>query len=357
MTISYSENRSLKCPGCGTIVQSDVWLILDSQEQPEHMQALHQGKLNTICCPQCSTHFVAQTPFLLHDAASKFVIVAIPSDSAEYQWREEVRELHSFLIERVPNAEHHTYLGDVQIAQDVPGILHILKKHAQKGKKPPRRMPGRRIEDALPGININQKKPDIRYEQAPVAETAVADEPAEAELMHMVQKLVGADTVDGFRATVEHYPFLQKPQADNTLRQLADRAFEQREYDFAECLNHVRQLLHHLLNEQTVQPTDQPHAAEPVPADIPDPFAEMPLNAYHALLQSCRNEELLQAIEQYSVLLDPWFAATLDDAVDQVLDEGYERLAQILEYRRELITLFRQEIENGTNYAEKNPPV
>jgi len=323
------------------------------------MQALHQGKLNTICCPQCSNHFVAQTPFLLHDATSKFVILAIPSDSAEYQWREEARELHRFLIERVPTNDQHAYLGDVQIAQDIPGIIHILKKHAQKGKKTTRPMPGRRIEDALPGGGITQEQPAIRYEQAPVAQTTVtvADEPAEAELMHMVQQLVGADTLDSFRATVERYPFLQKPQADNTLRHLADRAFEQREYDFAACLNQVCQLLHHLLHEQTAQPTDQPPAAEPVPADIPDPFAEMPLNAYQALLQSCGNKELLQAIEQYPVLLDPWFAATLDDAVDQVLDERYERLAQILEHRREFITLLRQEIENGTNYAEKNPPV
>lgn len=321
------------------------------------MQALHQGKLNTICCPQCSTQFIAQTPFLLHDAASKFVILAIPSDSAEYQRREEVRELHRFLIERVPVNERQAYLGDAQIAQDLPGIIHILKKHAQKGKKTTMPMPGRRIEDVLSGVNINQEQPEIRYKQVPVSETAVVDEPAETELMHIVQQLVGADTLDGFRTTVEHYPFLQKPQADKTLRQLADRAFEQREYDFAECLNHVRQLLHHLLNEQTAQPTLQSHAGEPVSADIPDPFAEIPLNAYHALLQSRGNEDLLQAIEQYVILLDPWFAATLDDAIDQVLDEGYERLAQILEHRRELITLLRQEIENGTNYAEKNPPV
>jgi hypothetical protein len=70
----------------------------------------------------------------------------------------------------------------------------------------------------------------------------------------------------------------------------------------------------------------------------------LPHEVYQALLQVQSSEALANLAQSYSVLLEPWVDDTLSATVDQVLEEGNERLAYSLEQRREQLAALRQEI-------------
>jgi hypothetical protein len=93
--------------------------------------------------------------------------------------------------------------------------------------------------------------------------------------------------------------------------------------------------------ESTTQATD---AAPPTTATPPGVPPTLPHEVYQALLQVQSSEALANLAQSYSVLLEPWVDDTLSATVDQVLEEGNERLAYSLEQRREQLAALRQEI-------------
>lgn len=340
MAISHRDQVALTCPHCGVGFQAEVWLILDAHEQPEQVELLRHERLNHVTCPHCGSGSAAAAPLLLHDGMARRVIFAATPGAAEYAWREQARALHTRLVESIPIEQRRPYLEDVQIAQDVPGLAHILRKMArQTGETSSRKLPGRDIATFLP----EQALAAPTQSRPVVSEPMITRQGADDDHLHMaIQALIAADSPGEVHATVETYPILLTPAADAAIAQLADVAVEQREYTLARQFHRVRLMLVDLRAGDPVDPASYT-AAPPVEAALPAPptsaapRVEVPAEVYQALLQAQSSAALLQAVQAYPLLLEPWIDDALSHSVNRALDEGNERLAWTLEERRRLL--------------------
>ncbi|MBX0328958.1 CpXC domain-containing protein, partial [Oscillochloris sp. ZM17-4] len=128
MAISYQEQAELTCPSCGADFTAAIWLILDAQEQPAAVDDLRRGALNIVICPHCDSSGPAGAPLLFHDAQARRVIFAGAPGAAEHEVRDQARDLHAILVGAIPEDQRRPYLADVDIAQDVEGVAHMLRR-------------------------------------------------------------------------------------------------------------------------------------------------------------------------------------------------------------------------------------
>lgn len=341
MPISYSQEVSFTCPACGSTFTSNVWLILDVQEHPDQVDALLQQTLNLVTCPHCKRVAPAGLPFFFHDAQHHCIIFAAPPATEEYIWREQAHELHAVLIGSIPIEQRHAYLADVQIAQDIAGLKHMLD-----------RMPRRTVQTTTP---------------PPQTEMESLTPPPDAErLMAAVEALMSANTLDDVERIVATHPVLRSPAADVALGQLADIAFEQGEHATAEIVREVRRLLQSFAanapaessstNPEVVRsrepgteeadeaaPAEVVRIAEPTDEPLLHDTEDIPDEAYLALLDVHSTEQFTDLVQRYPFLLAPWVDDLLALRVEQVLEDGHEHLAHDLEDRRELLDGLRQE--------------
>ncbi len=364
MTISYSEEVSLTCPTCGASIPTTVWVLLDTEEHPEQREALRQGQINTQPCSQCGTTFAASTALMLHDRQRQWVVFALPQGKAEHVWREQARILHEQLIERLSAEDQNaSYLGEVQIAQDVQGIAHLLTKQERQRRNAGNRQRGGQVvtgdgrvwegmvaNDAHTEAEASPYR-EVWQESGPQPSTRVMPEMvtpdpqrSEQTVLQLVHQLLTVDSLESLREMLTRYPMLQTAAADRTLQLLTNFAFEERSYDLAESLNRVRLLIQQVLaqtrfsDEQVSEQAQSDHDHEE------EPLAFLPQDAYYAILTATSTNDLRRVVQDYPVVLEPWFDAALGDVCDQVLQEGDVRMAMILEYRREIIFVLRQEI-------------
>lgn len=340
MAISHSDHVALMCPDCGSGFQAEVWLILDAHEQPEQVELLRHERLNYVTCPHCGSGSAAAAPLLLHDGMARRVIFAATPGAAEYAWREQARALHTRLVASIPVEQRRPYLEDVQIAQDVPGLAHILRKMArQTGETSSRKLPGRDLATFLPEQALSAPT-----QPRPVVSEPVVTRQDQAEtLLHAaIQALIAADSPGELRAVVDTHPILLTSAADAAIAQLAEVAVEQREYTQARQFHRVRLMLVDLRAGDPVDLanyTADPHG-EAAPAArhaSTTPPVEVPAEVYQALLQAQSSAALFQAVQAYPLLLEPWIDDALSHSVNRALDEGNERLAWTLEERRRLL--------------------
>lgn len=360
MPISHREDSSLTCPRCHGRFRADVWLILDAQEHPEQREALREGQLDIVTCPHCGQSSPAHVPFLFHDASARRVIFAAPPGVPEYIWREQARELHALLVGSIPLDERRSYLGDVEIAQDIAGVAHMLKKSAQRQTAaqaaPPSSTPAPRAEQQVNRVPQREPPPEPAP-AAPDISGAQSD-----SLLTAVEALMTIGSLAELSAIVEEHPILRTAQADIVLGQLADVAFEQRQYELAEGLRQARTLLARLRADEA--------AAEPGPTDTAPPATEihrepvgqpvreaappdLPYDLYQVLFQIQHSEELQQLVDAHPLLLEPWVDAALTHAINQMADEGSEALAAALEQRREALGELRQRMAEAAAAAEQ----
>jgi hypothetical protein len=173
-----------------------------------------------------------------------------------------------------------------------------------------------------------------------------------------VEALLTVSTPDEVRSLSQQHPVLLTTAADDALNQLADIAVEERDYDLASGLHQARLQLSSLRTydpgipgaaaEHAYPPapaTDSTLRREPEPVVVSalPPAAELPDELYEALLAVQTSQALGQLVQAQPVLLAPWVDVVLSDTVNQILDEGYERLAYDLEQRRELLAELRQQ--------------
>src|SRR5688572_5993743 len=219
MTISYSDQSPLTCPGCGHSFEAPIWLLVDAGERPDLVAALREGRLNVVACPQCGRADDAGAPLLFHDAAARRLVFAAPEGAREYEQREMLRELHTLLMSSIPEEQQRAYLGDVQITLGLYGLRSILEKEARRARARP-------------------AAPPAAAAPAP-APSALPPEPSPGELPPLllgVHELLAANDEREIERVLARYPALLATDADAVLAQLADSAANQREADVAQAL-------------------------------------------------------------------------------------------------------------------------
>lgn len=66
MTHSHGEHRNLTCPECGQAFETEVWLIVDTEEQPSLARRIEEGSLHQWACPHCGHQGEEDAPILLY---------------------------------------------------------------------------------------------------------------------------------------------------------------------------------------------------------------------------------------------------------------------------------------------------
>lgn len=330
MPISYQEQAQLTCPACGADFEAAIWLILDAEEQPAATDALRASALNIVACPSCGNRGPAGAPLLFHHGAARRVIFAGAPGAAEHEIRDQARDLHAILVGSIPEEQRRPYLVDVDIAQDLAGVAHLLKRIERRmggqGDKGTRG-PGDKGTLSTETSPLVPPAPGARGEPSPAPQASEAGD-APPPLLLAVQELLAANTPEELQRILAARPVLLDPSTDTTLAQLAEVAREQRAYAIAESLQHARTLLTQM-GGQTDPGT--PAAAGPIPEA-----------ALQLLLAAQSAAELIAAVEAHPALLHPEADRILAERIELALDEGNDRLAHALEERREALNELRQ---------------
>lgn len=323
MPISYQEQAQLTCPACGVDFSAPVWLILDAAEEPEAVEALGRGALNMVACPSCGNDGPAGAPLIFHDGQARRVIFAPAPGSAEHEVRDQARELHALLVGSIPEEQRRPYLADVDIAQDLDGVAHLLRRAA-------RRQAGR---------------PKPAEAGPPLAASPAAEPPAPAAepppLLAAVEAMLAADSPAELDRALAAHPVLRDPSTDAALAGLAEVATQQRAFEVAESLRSARAILAQVVGGV---------AAPALPSELA--VSSLPEPALQALLAAQSAAELEAAVAAHPPLLRPEVDELLAARVEAALDEGNERLAVDLEDRREALAQLRAALVAGRAPAE-----
>ncbi|WP_322488717.1 CpXC domain-containing protein [Chloroflexus sp.] len=297
MPISYREQAPLTCPHCGNDFSAEIWLIIDADEEPAAAAALRREEVNMVACPHCGARGPAGAPLLYHDAQARRVLFAPAPGAADHEIREQARELHALLVGSIDIEQRRPYLADIDIAQDMSGLAHLL-----------RRLDARRRALSAP--------------PSPPPAAAPAAEPP--PLLAAVETLLAADTAADLELVLAKHPELLEPATIATLTQLADVAAAQGEAEIAQGLRNARDLLARMSRR-----------AEP------ERLTAIPPDALQALLSAHSDAELEQVIARHPLLLRPEIDALLAAEIEMALASDAERLAQLLEARRSMLAAFR----------------
>lgn len=326
MPIAYQEQAQLTCPACGADFEAPVWLILDAQEQPAAVEALLRDELNLVRCPSCRATGPAGAPLLYHDGLARRVIFAPAPGAAEHELREQARDLHAVLVGSIPEDQRRPYLADVDIAQDLAGVAHLLRRASRRrgGDGAGARGP------AAPSGSPAPEPPGDASAPAPAAGERGEQAPP---LLVAVEALLGANSQEELDEILAAYPILLDASTDTTLAQLVEVAVEQRAYAIADSLREARALLARLSGAAAAAPAAPPSPAAPVTG--------LPELALHDLLRAQSAAELEAVAAAHPLLLRPEVDGLLAERVEHAIDDGHERLAHALEERREALAQLR----------------
>ncbi|MGC8800395.1 CpXC domain-containing protein [Chloroflexus sp.] len=292
MPISYREQAQLTCPHCGGEFHADIWLIVDADEEPEAAAALRREEINIVVCPHCQASGPAGAPLMYHDARARRVLFAPTPGAADHEIRDQARNLHALLVGSIDPEQRRPYLADVDIAQDMSGLAHLLRRLDAR----------RRLVAPPPPPPVTEPPP----------------------LLAAVEALLAADTTAELERVLVDHPELLEPATRTTLDQLAEVADTQGEREIAQALRNARALL-----------TDMQRPREPAP------LTTIPPEALQALLGAQSDTELKQVIARYPFLLQPEVDELLAAEIELALAAEAEQMAHLLEVRRMALATVR----------------
>jgi CpXC protein len=334
MSVSYNENTSLTCPGCGHDFAAEVWMLVDSVERPDLADALREGTLNVVACPHCDYTGPAGAPLLFHDPARQRVYFAAPADGAEHEWREQAQSLLYLLVGSLPEEQRRPYLGDVQVEQEVEGVRRAVLRR-QGARRGPASAPLAAPSPAAHGV-------EHHVVEAPPIEPTADPSP----ILDAVRVLLAADSPKQFTTIVEEHPVLLSAAADTTLAQLAEVAYAQGQREVATALGEARAALGRMRagpGDQEIADTSQETGnVQSLASDLQS--RSLSDVAYQALMAVISAEELRAAVRDHPALLETWVDAELAERVEAALDAGDERLATAIEERREALAALCEEL-------------
>lgn len=333
MPISYCDQVVFRCSACDQRFGAEVWTLVDAVERTDLADALCAGTLNVVTCPHCAYSRSSGTAMLFHDPLNRRVYFAAPADVEEHTLREQAQALLYLLLSQLPEEEHRSYLGDVQVEQELEGVRRAIARRRRQRS----RVSGATHEQVVAQVAEGPRRdePSSRL----VAQVVPSDSPP---IYAAIEALLGADSVEGFAAIVDAYEVLLSTDADAVFAHLIETAYQQGDRDLAAALREAHMTLVERragLSAVANQPDVQ---AVPV-ADMAA-LAGRPVlseTAYLALLHVDSIDALVGVLGDYPVLLESWVDGVLTVYVEGALDDGNERLARDIEERREALAALR----------------
>jgi CpXC protein len=344
MPISYTEHIQLTCPACHADFTADAWTLIDAIERPDLAAELRDGTLNIVVCPQCGHGQPAGAPLLFHDPANRRVYFAVPPEAVEHRWREQAQTLLYALVGSLPEADRRPYLGDVQVEHELDGVRRaVLRRDRLRGRSA-----------------TAQAAPAVPVVREPASDPVPAGGASAATpLVDAVRELLAADSEAHLSQVLVLHPDLLSDHADALIRQLADMAYDQGDRSVADALGDLRATLARMRSGAGDQGYI-PESGVPNTADASDILnikrttqnLMLADAAYQALLQVAAPNDLLATARDYPALLEDWADADLTARIEVALDEGNERLARVIEARREALTELRARASGQDNLLQ-----
>lgn len=295
MTISYAEAVPLTCPRCGTAFTNDTPIIVDGGERPDLVARILDDTLHDTLCPNCGQAGRVPAPLLYHDGTHGRVLLGVPPDMPEAEWREIGQTLLWTLIGALPEAQRLPYLGDVQAEQGPAGVAQVIEREQLAGYDPAQ----------------NEDVPPI----------ALA-----------IRALLNAGGPDELQQVFVQHAILHDPQAVTILHELAAEAIKRGETEAAEGFARAADLLEQVKQIRAAMPP----ISISVQSDQLTPEALE--NLVFALLRSTTGAEIAQVVDEHPQLLEAW----ADDALLRYADEARRHnKARIADGLRERVEALR----------------
>ncbi len=329
MAISYTQELHYSCPACGAVMACEAWVLIDTHERSDLRQALLDNDLNTSACINCQAVSAPDGPLLLHEAATQQVYFAVPASVGEHAWREYAQELLHALLQALPEEQHLSYLGDVQIEQGLDGVRSALTRRSRRTNR----------RQATPGGHAQ----DVLRPQTAQAATSRPD----SELVEAIEALLACDSSAELEEMVYARAVLREPAAVIFITSMIDTAEKQADIVIAQALRHARSVL---LGIQQGHKVEARAILEAEPDDsIVDDMAQVSQAAlsdlaYQAVLSTDSPEALREVERDYPQLLEPWAEHALAQRLEAALDIGHEHLAAAIEERSVTLADLRSEL-------------
>lgn len=186
MPNSFAQTAPLTCPSCQKEFEVEVWLIVDSTEQPALLEKIEAGKLHEVACPHCQFIGHLDMPLLLYRPEQAAPLVFSPAQRTdEATDRQHIQGAIGTLQESLGEAWQAAWGESLQV---IPrSILQVFLRDGEQAARDQweaRHAPAQSVLDSLPlelrvvfeeitrsGIKINtpedlerilQQRPDLR---------------------------------------------------------------------------------------------------------------------------------------------------------------------------------------------------
>jgi hypothetical protein len=305
MSISYAEAVHLTCPHCHIPFSNDTYIIVDAEERPELVAQILDGTLHNTVCPNCGQTGQIPAPLLYHDRLNERVLLAVPAEMPETEWREIGQTLLWTLIGALPEEQRLPYLGNVQAEAGLAGIAQVI--HTEN----------------LTGSGTEEDVPPI---------------------VRAIQDLLAANGPHEMLTTLDRHPILDEPQAVTILQELAAEALKHGQSEAADGFARAADLLQQLKtfrtrSTATVGDTASSHGLDAVQVE----------ELAFALLHSTTGQDLAQVVDQHPELLQAWSDDVLGEWAEHQRRADKPKIAEGIEERR----IALQELR--TRYHEQQP--
>jgi hypothetical protein len=301
MPISYAEQVALTCPRCRTPFTSETYIIVDGVERPDLVARILDDTLHDTICPNCGQPGQTPAPLLYHDGLHARVLLAVPPEMPEAEWREVGQTLLWTLIGALPDVARLPYLGDVQAEAGLAGIAQVIAREQLAGSSA--------AEEDIPPI------------------------------VTAIQALLSANGPAELQRALAAHPILNEPQSVAILQELAAEAIKHSQIEAANGFARAAELL---------EQVKQMQAAGPIVSIVAESDrltpAEVEALAF-ALLRSTTAQQLAQAVDEHPELLEDWVDAPLLQYADQARQQGKQRVADGLAERLTAIAEMRAQYQ------------
>lgn len=146
MAHSMRQSYSLTCPECGQTFDAEVWLIVDTTEQPELLDQIRADTLHDIPCPRCGFDGHVHAPLLIHQPDKKRVLFSPILNSTQKENEDALLELLRILVGSFGGVLHsppayltqpvsvvREFLGRMMDADDLNATRRQLLDEAEDG--------------------------------------------------------------------------------------------------------------------------------------------------------------------------------------------------------------------------------